>query len=392
MTARRMETLSTQYFASLNDRIIAMQSRGEEIIRLDIGSPDMPPTKHIIDTLYQAACQPDRHGYQPHAGNLALRRAWAEMYTREYSVTLDPEGEILPLLGSKEGIFHLHQSLIDPGDVVLIPDPGYLTYTQATRFAGGEPYYLSLLPEQNYTPKLSDIPADVLSKAKLLWLNYPNNPTGAAVHKDFFEQVVQFGLQHQILVCHDAAYSQVVFDGYRAPSILAIPGAKETAVEFNTLSKSHNMAGWRVGAVMGNKGVIKTLYRLKTNVDSGHFLPVMEAAAAAMTQDQTWILQRNKIYQQRRDKLIDGLLELGLKPKIPNASLYVWCPVPAGWTSMEFCEELLEKARVSVTPGVVFGAQGEGHVRIAITTPQEQIDHALGNMKKAWKHFERKAI
>lgn len=392
MTARRMETLVTQFFASLNDRILAMQSRGEEIIRLDIGSPDMPPAQFIIDTLYRAACEPDRHGYQPHAGNLSLRQAWAEMYAREYSVTLDSNREILPLLGSKEGIFHLHQALIDPGDVVLIPDPGYLTYTQATRFAGGDPYYLPLLPEQNYTPDLSNIPVDVLSKAKLLWLNYPNNPTGASVSKDYFEQVVEFGLRHRILVCHDAAYSQVVFDGYRAPSILAIREAKETAVEFNTLSKSHNMAGWRVGAILGNETVIKTLYRLKTNVDSGHFLPVMEAAAIAMTQDQTWIERRNQIYEQRRDILVEGLHELGLKPNNPKASLYIWCPVPGGWTSMAFCEALLEKARVSVTPGVVFGAQGEGYVRIAITSSQEQIKQALENMKNSWKNFERNSL
>jgi LL-diaminopimelate aminotransferase len=389
MIAHRMDSLTTQFFASLEDRIRAFQSAGMEIIRLDIGSPDMPPAPHIIEALATAASKTDRHGYQPHSGNSALRQAWAEMYRREYEIALDSDREIMPLLGSKEGIFHIHQALVNPGDVVLIPDPGYLTYTQATRFAGGEAYYFPLLPERGFTPDLSKIPASVLSRAKLLWLNFPNNPTGASVTKEFFEEVVQFAAQHRILVCHDAAYSQVVFDGYQAPSILSVPGAKDTAVEFNTLSKSHNMAGWRVGAILGNAEVIKNCYRLKTNVDSGHFLPIMEAATAAMTQDQSWIMDRNMIYQIRRDVLVKGLLELGLKPNKPNASLYVWCPIPVGWTSTKFCETLLEKAHVSVTPGIVFGSQGEGYVRIAITSPKEQIEQALLNMKNAWSTIIR---
>ncbi len=391
MIAQRMETLTTQFFASLSDRIIAMQAKGVDIICLDIGSPDLPPAPHIVEALATAAAKSDRHGYQPHSGNSALRNAWAEMYRREFNVPLEADREIMPLLGSKEGIFHIHQALINPGDVVLIPDPGYLTYTQAARFAGGEAYYVPLLRERGYTPDFSNIPLDILSRARLLWLNYPNNPTGASITMEFFEEVVQFAAQHRLLVCHDSAYSQVVFDGYRAPSILAIPGAREVAVEFSTLSKSHNMAGWRVGAILGNQMVIKSLYRLKTNVDSGHFLPVMEAATVAMTQDQAWIIQRNAIYQQRRDILLKGLTELGLKPDKPKASLYVWCPVPDGWTSVAFCETLLERAHVSVTPGIVFGDQGEGYIRIAITSPQEQIEQALVNIKSIWPSIERSA-
>lgn len=391
MIAHRMDSLTTQYFASLEERINALKSQGIDIIRLDIGSPDLPPASHIVEALAVSAAKPDRHGYQSHLGNMALRQAWAEMYRREYYVPIDADREIMPLLGSKEGIFHIHQALVNPGDVVLIPDPGYLTYTQATRFAGGEAVYLPLLPEKGYQPDFSAIPPEIVSRAKLLWLNYPNNPTGASITKEFFEEVIRFCAQHRILVCHDAAYSQVVFDGYRAPSILAIPGAKETAVEFNTLSKSHNMAGWRVGAILGNQSAIKTLYRLKTNVDSGHFLPVMEAATAAMTQDQTWIVERNSIYQQRRDTLMKGLLEVGLKPDKPKASLYVWCPIPAGWTSTAFCEALIEKAHVSVTPGIVFGDQGEGYIRIAICSPLERINQALLNMRNVWCSFERNA-
>ncbi|MBN1538121.1 MAG: aminotransferase class I/II-fold pyridoxal phosphate-dependent enzyme [Anaerolineales bacterium] len=391
MIARRMDSLTTQFFASLDERITALKTKGVDVIRLDVGSPDMPPAPFIVEALAKAAAKPDRHGYQPHTGNSALRQAWAEMYRREYGVLIDADREIMPLLGSKEGIFHLHQSLINSGDIVLIPDPAYLTYTQATRFAGGEAYYFPLLPERGFTPDFSAIPENVLSRAKLLWLNYPNNPTGASVGKEFFEEVISFSAQRGILVCHDAAYTQVTFDGYKAPSILVVPGAKETAVEFNTLSKSHNMAGWRVGAILGNQSTIKTLYRLKTNVDSGHFLPVMEAASAAMTQEQAWIAERNQIYQKRRDVLIAGLNKLGLQPGKPQASLYVWCPVPDGWTSAVFCEALLERSHVSVTPGTVFGACGEGFVRIAYTSPLERIEQALGNMSQIWASFERSA-
>lgn len=389
MIAHRMDSLTTQFFAALDERINALTSQGIDIIRLDVGSPDLPPAPHIIEALSAAAAKHDRHGYQSHMGNAALRQAWAEMYRREYDVPMDTDGEIMPLLGSKEGIFHIHEALVNPGDVVLIPDPGYLTYTQAARFAGAQIYYLPLLSEKGYTPDFSAIPPDILSRAKIMWLNYPNNPTGASVSIAFFKEVVQFCARHHILACHDAAYTQVVFDGYRAPSILAVPGAKETAVEFNTLSKSHNMAGWRVGAILGNRQVIKSLYRLKTNVDSGHFLPVMEAATVAMTQDQTWVAERNLIYRQRRDALVQGLLELGLKPNKPQAALYIWCPLPDGWTSATFCKALIEQAHVSVTPGIVFGEQGEGFIRIAIMSPLERINQALVNIKNAWPSFER---
>lgn len=390
MIAQRMDSLTTQFFAALNERINALKADGEDIIRLDVGSPDLPPAPHIINALSAAAGRPDRHGYQAHNGNAALRQAWAEMYRREFDVLLDADSELMPLLGSKEGIFHIHQAIIEPGDVVLIPDPGYLTYTQATRFAGGQPYYVPLLPENDYIPDFSVIPTDILSRSKILWLNYPNNPTGASVSLAFFNEVVRFCALHRILVCHDAAYTQVVFDGYRAPSILAVPGAKETAVEFNTLSKSHNMAGWRVGAILGNPEVIKTLYRLKTNVDSGHFLPVMEAATVAMTADQSWIVERNLIYQQRRDAVVEGLSAMGLKPHNPKAALYVWCPIPKGWKSAQFCEALIEQAHVSVTPGIVFGERGEGYIRIAIMSPLKQIEQALSNMRSVWSAFERK--
>lgn len=376
-SAQRLHLVPSQFFAALHSRIAALQAAGQEIIRLDIGSPDLPPAPHIVAALARAAANPGSHGYQAHNGPLALRQAWAEMYRRVHGVELDPQGEIVPLLGSKEGVFHLAQAILDPGDVALIPDPGYITYTSGTLLAGGTPYTLPLLPERGYLPDLAAIPADILRRARLLWLNYPNNPTAATAPLEFFSEAVNFARQHELLVCHDAAYSQVTFDGYRAPSILEVPGAKEVAIEFNSLSKSHNMAGWRSGAAVGNAQALKALYAYKTNADSGHFLPVMEAAVAAMTGEQGWLTGRNEIYRQRRDCVVSALQACGLDPATPKASLYVWSPVPAGFTSAEFVSHLLEKGGVSLTPGAVFGGQGEGFVRIALSSPTEQINAAM---------------
>ena len=332
-----MQSAAPLFFATLGERIAALQQRGYDVIRLDIGSPDLPPAPHILEALAQAARQADAHGYQPHNGTAGLRRAWAEMYARLYQVQLDPQREVLPLLGSKEGIFHLPLAVIDPGDVVLVPNPGYVTYTQGARFAGGEPYDLPLLPERDFLPDLDSIPENILKRARLLWLNYPSNPTAATAPLEFFAEAVAFARQHDLLVCHDAAYSQVSFDGFQPPSLLQAPGAKEVAVEFNTLSKSHNMAGWRVGAAVGQPEVLRALYNLKTNADSGHFLPVLAAATAAMTGDQTWLQERNLVYQERRDRVMQALRELSWQAATPRASLYVWFHVPQGWDLGRLC-------------------------------------------------------
>jgi LL-diaminopimelate aminotransferase len=268
-------------------------------------------------------------------------------------------------------------AMIDPGDVVLIPDPGYLTYTHGAVLAGGEPYYLPLHANNHYLPDLGAIPREVVHKAKILWLNYPNNPTAATAPLAFFEKAVEFARRYDLLVCHDAAYAHVVFDDYRAPSILEVPGAKETAIEFNTLSKSHNMAGWRTGVAVGQSQALRLLHTLKTHADSGHFLPILDAATAALRGDQSWLAGRNQIYQGRRDAALKGLHAFGLAADVPSASLYVWSPLPPGWTAQDFSAALLEKAHVSVTPGTVFGAQGEGYFRIALTTSVERIEEAM---------------
>lgn len=381
-TASRIQRLAPPFFSSLEDRIAHLESSGQAVIRLDAGSPDLPPAPHILEALSRAISSDDAHGYQSNRGIRLLRQAWSEMYQRCYGVELDPELEILPLMGSKEGIFHLIQACVEPGDVVLGPDPGYMTYRRAALFAGGEYYSLPLLAAKHYLPDLHAIPTSILARARLLWINYPHNPTSAIATLEYLSDAVDFTRKHSLLLCHDAAYTQVTFDGYRAPSLLAIPGAKDVAVEFNSLSKSHNMAGWRLGAAVGNADILQALYRVKSNVNSGHFLPVMQAAIAAMTGDQSWLGERNQIYQRRRDVVIGVLQQAGLSCMVPKASLYVWFSSPPGWNSEHFADLLLEKASVSLTPGTVFGQYGEGYLRLSLTQPVERIAQAMERIQQ----------
>ncbi len=381
--AARMAHLSPHFFAALSARLQALQAEGRDIIRLDEGAPDLPPASHILEALYRSAARPDAHSYQPHRGPRALREAWAGLYRREYGVELSPEDEIIPLLGSKEGIFHLSLALVEPGDIVLVPDPGYVTYTRGALIAGGQVFTMPLLPEHNDLPDLEAIPAEVLQHTKIMWLNYPNNPTAAVANLEFFSRAVELAHQYGFLLCHDGAYMQVAFDGERPPSLLQAPGAKDVAVEFNTLSKSYNMAGWRTGALLGNAQVARALYTLKTNADSSHFLPIFEASIAALNGDQSWLIERNEIYRQRRDVVVEGLQRMGLSVRIPRASLYVWSPIPPGWKCVDFVSAALEQAGVSLTPGTVFGAGGGGHVRISITAPLERVRQAMQRLE-AW--------
>ncbi len=375
--------LPPNLLAVLAARIAELRRGGADVIRLDIGSPDLPPAPPIVEALTRAAARPEAHGYQSHRGTEALRAAWAQMYARRFGVPLT-SGEVLPLLGSKEGIFHLSLAWLQPGDLVLVPDPGYQTYAIAARFAGAEPVAMPLRPENGFLPDLQAIPASTARRAALMWLNYPHNPTAATAPPAFFQQAVDFCRRHGILLCHDAAYTQVVFEGDAAPSVLAAEGAREVAVEFNTLSKSHNMAGWRVGAALGRRDALEALLRLKTHADSGHFLPVMEAAVAALTGDQTWLAARNALYAARRDAAVQALRALGLEPYPARASLYLWFPLPPGWTdSLAFVQAALEAARVALAPGVVFGPRGEGHVRLSLVQPRERIAAALARLQ-AW--------
>ncbi len=370
------DRLSPNYFATLTARVNELRAAGHDVIRLDIGSPDLPPAPHIVDALTRSARDSASHGYQPHSGSLEIRQAWAQLYQNRHGVYLNPD-DVLPLLGSKEGVFHLSLAILNPGDVVLVPDPGYQTYAQGARFARAEPVSVPLLAENNFLPDLESIPAEIARRAKLMWLNYPNNPTAAVANFEFFARSVEFARRNEILLVHDAAYTQVTFDGWHAPSVMEVPGAADVAVELNTLSKSHNMAGWRLGVAAGNKDAIGALRKLKTHADSGHFLPVQEGAVAALTGDQSWLLARNAVYQTRRDAAMSALRGMGLQPHISKASLYIWCPIPDPWRSMDFVLHILNTAHVSLTPGSIFGPGGEGYFRLSLVLPVEVIAAAM---------------
>ena len=378
-------TIKKHFFAQLDETIAALKTQGVDVIRLDIGSPDLPPHPSVIETLQHASARSDSHGYQTHLGPLSYREAWAGMYKHVFGVMLDPAREIVPLLGTKEGIYHLSQAIIKAGDVVLIPNPYYPTYLRGTELAGGEPYFMPLLAENGYLPDLDAIPAEIADKAKLMWINYPNNPLSVVAPLAFYEKLVRFAKEHDILICADAPYSQVYYGENVPPSIMQIDGAKDVAIEFNSLSKSHNMAGWRIGVAVGNVSALETLLKLKTNVDSGHFGPMLDAASHAMGLHSSWIEERNAIYRERRDIIVESLLNLGVDVANPQASLYIWCPIPASWTSENFALAMLKEAGVSVAPGTVFGSKGEGFIRISITQPKEIIEIAMQKMSKWWK-------
>jgi LL-diaminopimelate aminotransferase len=385
------DRLKTNFFADLNQQVARLQTAGADIIRLDIGSPDLPPAPHIIQALTAAAERPDVHGYQPHRGTPALREAWAGMYARLHGVNLDPDW-VLPLIGSKEGVFHLSLAVLNAGDLVLVPDPGYPTYLQGAVFAGAEPVMLPLLPGNHFLPDLDAIPPEIARRTRMLWLNYPNNPTAAVADTDFFLRAIDFCRRHDILLCHDCAYTQVTFDGYRAPSVMEVPGAAQVALEFNTLSKSHNMAGWRVGAAVGQKAALDALLKIKSHADSGHFTPVTQAAIAAMTGDQSWLVKRNATYQERRNLVVAGLRTAGFQPWRSQASLYVWFPVPQGWDSDSFVLGLLEGAHVSLAPGSIFGEEGAACVRLSLTQPLERLQQAVDRIQGWLQNGSGKSI
>ena len=384
--AERVSGIKPYFFASLEKTITELRKTGMDVIRLDMGSPDLPPQDFIIESLVDSARRPDTHGYGPSGGSASLRAAFASYYLDRFDLQLDPEKEILGLIGSKEGIFNLSQVLINPGDLVLLPDPCYPVYPVGATIAQAETYSMPLLAENAFLPDLDAIPEEVADRAKLMWLNYPNNPTGAVAPFGFFEKVVAFAKKHQIVIAHDAPYVDVCFDNYQAPSILQVPGAKEVAVEFNSLSKTYNMAGWRVGVAAGNPEIIRLLRMYKSQMDSSLFKPVMQAAETALLGDQKWIEDRNQVYQERRDLIVDTLKEIGFELEVPKASLYVWAHLPEPWTdSIEFCDTLIRQTGVSITPGVVYGESGAGFVRVSLVTPVERLAEAMARMKKWMK-------
>ncbi len=375
--SNRITGFKPYFFTTLGQRITELKAKGMDIIRLDMGSPDLPPADFIVEALYRSAKKSDSHGYMPYAGTLQFRNAVANYYQSRFGVTLDPVKEVLTLIGSKEGLFNLSQVLLNPGDISLVSDPGYPVYFSGAEIAGAEVYSLPLLEKNQYLPDFSAIPENVIQKAKLIWINYPNNPTGAIASDNFYLELIEFAHRNQILIAHDAPYSDVCFDGYKAPSIMQYPGAKEVAVEFNSLSKSYNMAGWRLGMVVGNPQIIQYLSVYKSQVDTSQFQAIMDAGIAALSGDQTWLEERNEIYQHRRDLVVKKFNDLGFKVKSPKAAIYVWVKLSNGMDSTEFCTKLLSETGVSLTPGVVYGKFGEGYIRISLATPTDKIQTAL---------------
>jgi LL-diaminopimelate aminotransferase len=382
--SKRMEPISSYFFAEVNRKIADLTNAGKDIIRLDIGSPDLPPPKPVIEKLCQSTMISTSHGYQSHKGTQEFREAWQAFYARQFDVDIDPDNEIIPLIGSKEGIFHFSLMMINPGDIVLIPDLHYPTYLSGTLFAEGQPYYFPLRWEDDYLPDLAAIPEDVASQAKMMWVNYPNNPTGATASPDFYRDLNEWAEKYDILLCSDLAYCQVYYNGTPPPSIFQVPRAKEYAIEFNSLSKSYNMAGWRVGALVGKSDLIKKFLALKSNLDSGSVGPIMEAAACALQTDHSWIKERNRIYRQRRDLIVDAYKEIDVPIIIPQAGLYIWVSIPEDQSSEQFVLNLLNETGVSIAPGTVFGKSGEGFCRISFVQSNERIAEAMQRVKGWW--------
>ncbi len=378
--ARRTEALPTLFFATLNQRIAAMKAEGADVIRLDAGSPDLPPDGRIVTALKQSADDPTKHAYGGYAGQAHFRQAIIDYYERRFGVELD-QVELQPLIGSKEGIVNMHLAWLDPGDLSLIPDPCYSSYQAAPVLAGGRSETFDLLPERGWLPDFDRIPPETAQAARMLWLNYPNNPTGGVATLDFFAEAVEFCHRYDILLCHDAPYADVTYDGYRAPSVLEVPGAKAVAIEFNSLSKTYSLAGWRVGMAVGCPVAVRALAKIKTQVDSGMAVPVQDMAVDALLGDQRWLEPRNAKYQERRDLCLATLKKMGLETTHPQGGLYIWFRVPAGYSSQAYQTLVLEKAHVSITPGDFYGRNGAGWARISLVADTPRLKEALARLE-----------
>jgi LL-diaminopimelate aminotransferase len=377
--SKRLERIPPYAFAQLERKIAAKRAAGVDVISLGIGDPDRPTPALIVEAMQEAVSEPGTHRYPSNRGREDFRGAVRDFYERRFDVKLDPEREIIPAIGAKEAIFNLNLAFLDPGDYALAADPGYPVYTGGPWLAGAEPVLMALEPERGFVPDLDGIDAKVLERTRLMYLNYPNNPTGAVVPEGFFERVVELAREHEILVVHDNAYSEITFDGYRAPSFLATPGAKEVGIEVFSLSKGYNMTGWRCAVVVGDAEACDTYWRLKTNIDSGLFEAVQLAGVAALSPDaDADVASMNALYRRRRDLVCEALRGIGVDVKPPRSTIYVWAPVPKGFaSSAEYCEHVLEQAGVVLSPGAIYGPAGEGWFRISLTTPDDRLVEAV---------------
>jgi LL-diaminopimelate aminotransferase len=380
--ADRIKHLPPYLFAAIDQLKQKALAKGADLINLGIGDPDLPTPDAIVRRLQRAAENPKNHQYPSYEGMPVFREAAADWYRRRFGVRLDPKNEVLTLIGSKEGIGHAPLAFLNPGEVALIPDPGYPVYHAATLFAGGRSHFLPLKKENHFLPELDRIPKAVLKKSRLLFINYPNNPTSATAGKEFFQEVIRFARRHKLIVCHDNAYSEIFFDGERPMSFLEMDGAREVGIEFHSLSKTFNMTGWRIGFAVGNPDLLAALGKVKSNLDSGVFQAVQEAGIEALNLKDSVTDDIRKVYQERRDTLISGLLGIGLTVEPPKATFYVWVGVPKGFTAMKFTMHLLDRAGIVTTPGSGFGKSGEKYIRMALTVPNERLMEAIVRMER----------
>jgi len=380
MYADRIKNLPPYLFAAIDKAKQEARARGVDVIDLSVGDPDLPTPAHIVEALRQAAEDTSNHQYPSYEGKLTFRTAVADWYKRTFNVDLDPRNEVLTLIGSKEGIAHAPLAFINPGDAALIPDPAYPVYRTATAFAGGEPVVMPLLKENKFLPDLEAIPSEVARRAKIMFLNYPNNPIGATADRSFFQELVDFAREYNIIIMHDNPYSEIYYDSHRSLSLLEIDGAKDVAVEFHSLSKTYNMTGWRIGSVVGNSEVVAGIGKIKSNIDSGTFGAVQDAGIAALRSPDRVVDDIRKIYQHRIEILYQALRDLGLELEKPRATLYLWAWV--GGSSIEYAAQLLEKTGIVATPGLGFGKYGEGYIRFSITQPTKRIEEAVVRLEK----------
>ncbi|MCA9832135.1 MAG: LL-diaminopimelate aminotransferase [Dehalococcoidia bacterium] len=381
--AKRVESLPPYLFAEISKKIAAKRAAGIDVVTFAIGDPDIPTPPHILAELHRAADVPANHRYPESEGLPELNQAISDFYQRRFEVRFEPMKETLALIGSKEGIGHVALCFIDPGDIALVPDPGYPVYEIGTMFAGGTSYRLDCTRETGWLPNFDAIPADVAEKAKVLWLNYPNNPTGATADIGFFQRAVAFAKKYDVAILHDNPYCDTAYDGYQPPSIFEVDGARDVAIEFNSFSKMYNMTGWRIGMAVGNRTMIDALMRVKSNIDSGIPQAIQRMAIEAVNGPQDCIAENNAIYQRRRDRMVAGLRKIGLEVDTPKASLYVWAKLPAGVTSADFAAKVIEDTAVVVTPGRGYGLNGEGYIRLSVTTPDDRVEEGMRRLE-AW--------
>jgi LL-diaminopimelate aminotransferase len=380
--SHRLQSLPPYHFAAYARKIAEKRADGVDVISLSMGDPDLPTPPEVLDALTAAAYDPINQRYPEYAGMPELRQAYAEWFRQRFGVALDPASEVLPLIGSKEGLAHLPAVVMNEGDIALLPNPNYPVAATAVAMIGGVVHELPLSEENGWLPDLNAIPEETLARARTLWLNYPNNPTGACAPLTFFEDAVRFAREHGLLLIHDMAYAEVRFDGARPPSVLQVEGAKDVAVELHSLSKAYNMAGFRIGALVGNATIVEGMTRLKSNIDTGIFKPIQIAAIRALALPPEWVEQRNAIYQRRRDRVVATCQRIGLRVATPEAGLYIWPHIPEGRASTEFAFDLLDHAGIAITPGTNFGSGGEGYVRISLTVPDARLDEAMARLEQ----------